>query len=210
MTEGVPPRLATYAREIERLWNAMADGPGVLSPRDWERIRSWHDRGIPLQIVREAMESIAERRTRSRASWNLSRVAPVVDEAWQVVLDGRLADVEPVGEPSPASRSAIESLRAALAHAPSPSTLRDLLEGALRDAERGEPAERIDRRIDEGLPDAVPAETLIAARQGADAAVVPIRRRMDASLLAATRNRIVVARLRRHLQLPKLENDEAS
>ena len=80
MTGDSPPRLGAYARAIERRWSQLTDGPVILSARDWQRITDWHDRGIPLQIVYEAMESVVERRARSPVSRTLSRVAPVLSK----------------------------------------------------------------------------------------------------------------------------------
>jgi hypothetical protein len=208
MTHRVPPRLAAYAREIERHWNALMDGPVVLSPRDWERIRDWHERGIPMQIVREAMDSVAERRTRARAPRGLGRVASAVEEAWRVVLDGRLAPDLPEADRTEAGRPAIDSWRDALANAESGSRLARLITSAIDDLERGKRASEVERRIDDELPRAVPESTLRTAYREADAALERFRDRMSDSTLETTRDKIVVSRLRRQLRLPSLDNDD--
>jgi len=210
MTAASPPRLGAYARAIERYWSTVTGGPVVLSPRDWERIVDWHTRGIPLQIVRESMAAVAERRVRMRGLLSLSRVAPAVDEAWEVVLDGRMGrETAGAGLP-PDGRSTIDSWRSLLAAEPQDSRLARLLASAIRLVEQGESPSAVDRRLDEGILDAVSEPILRAAQRAADEALEPFRDRMDAPTLAATRIRIVLARLRRDLRLPRLDRDPES
>lgn len=46
---GASPQV--YLPEIERFFSALRMGGFVLSPRDVERVRTWHEQGIPMGVV---------------------------------------------------------------------------------------------------------------------------------------------------------------
>ena len=78
-----------YARAIERRWSRLWEQPVVLSPRDWSRIARWHALGIPLEIVEDAMLAQVERARARSGAPRLSGLAPLVEQAWSVILEGR-------------------------------------------------------------------------------------------------------------------------
>ncbi len=51
MSSAREPGTAGYARAIERLWSELLERPIVLSPRDWNLIGQWYDRGIPFYRI---------------------------------------------------------------------------------------------------------------------------------------------------------------
>ncbi len=79
----------SYARAIERSWSRVVGRAVILSRRDWDRISAWHESGVPLELIKEAIDDVAEK-PRRRAPRSLAYVAPAVDEAWQVVREGRI------------------------------------------------------------------------------------------------------------------------
>jgi hypothetical protein len=40
-----------YFARIERQFGIRRDGPLMLSPRDWQRVEGWQNKGIPLEVV---------------------------------------------------------------------------------------------------------------------------------------------------------------
>ena len=61
MSERRQPAERSYARAVERSWSELCGRPVIFSPRDWALLDDWRQRGIPLQIVQEAIEAAAER-----------------------------------------------------------------------------------------------------------------------------------------------------
>jgi hypothetical protein len=192
-----------YAREIERRWARLLDRPVVLSPKDWALISDWHARSIPLSLVLESMQHAVDRPALRRAPSGLRYVAPVVEEAWQVVVDGRRSRDSAEEAPSPAS-DPIRAWRRRLEAEGEASGLRHLLSELLAELEGGETAETIDRRLDERLPEQAPEALLATWQRRVDAELAPFVERMDLETLERTRRAALIDRLRRALGLPHL------
>lgn len=178
----------------------------MLSPRDWDLVASWHSRGIPIGVVLEALESGAERgrrRRRSSAALSFSRVVPLVEEAWNVILAGRASPIVAVdaADPSPASRRRWqEALDGSERGSPLALILSELLE--LLDA--GADPGTMDRRLDAALVEVVPEEIRSEIDRQVAADLAPYRSRMDGPAFVVTRARAVADRLRNRLRLPRL------
>lgn len=74
-----------YFLEIESAFASFRGTPFVFSSRDWALMKSWHDEGIPLAIVLEAIESCfrkAEEGKRRRVVSSLSYCRHAVGELW--------------------------------------------------------------------------------------------------------------------------------
>jgi len=197
------PRPDAYAREIEREWSRLLDRPVVLSPKDWALISDWHARAVPLPLILESMRYAATRPGGRSAPRNLGYVAPAVEEAWQVVLDGRRA--APDSLPRPPTGDPVDTWRTRLEASGVESSLRRLLSELLRAYETGEAAEAIDLRLNESLETSVSEDLLVATRDQVDAELAAFVERMDAATLARTRRAAIVDRLRRALDLPFLD-----
>jgi hypothetical protein len=212
-------------RSIERYWAQLVQRPIVLSPGEWSMLCDWHERGVPLSLVKEVMEERQARRSSRRKSGesglrSLRYIAPAVEEAWGVVVQGRLADahaeVRGAGEGVAGESEARSTARAseAWAHcrqrAPEDSALRDLLCELLDRLERGAVPEELDVELDSRLTSTVPEALRQVAEDDVDARLAPHRQRMDPSIFQETRRRAVVDRLRRSLGLPRLSTSAAS
>ena len=83
-----------YARAVERMWSSLLERPAVLSPRDWALVRDWHVRGVPLQVIREAIDELAEacQKGRRRRPRGLAYVAAAVEEGCAAIREGRVAN----------------------------------------------------------------------------------------------------------------------
>ena len=51
----------SYVRSIERVWNGLVERAVVLSPKDWALASDWFERGVPLELVTEALEEVGRR-----------------------------------------------------------------------------------------------------------------------------------------------------
>ena len=192
-----------YARAIERAWSRILDRPVVLSPKDWALISDWHARAIPLPLVLESMRHAAERPGGRSAPRNLGYIAPAVEEAWQVVLDGRRASSAPL--PRPQSADPDKAWRARIETEGVDSTLGRLLGDLLKAYESGETPEAVDLRLNERLEASVSTEFRGAACVQIDAELAPFVERMDGAIFDRTRQAAIVDRLRRALNLPFLD-----
>lgn len=195
-------KVARYARVIERRWSELQGKPIVLSPRDWARIERWYSLGIPLDIVAEAMAAATERDQTSKSPRRLAAVAPLVEEAWAVILDGRRAtrcEVGPSPEADPLNLWCRRKERE-----PAGSRLAGLLEELTGRIEGGEDRRRLDEELDRRLVETVDPALRESVQLEVDSELEPFRERIPADRLDATRRRACVDRLRRLLDLPRL------
>jgi hypothetical protein len=205
MAERIPSPLARYVRRIERRWAAIQERPIVLSPREWTLVAAWHERGIPLALVGQAMDDAVER-SRSRRGGRLPRrvtyLAPAVEEAWSAVVDGRLCGARP--DPPPARPATSDTWRLRALDPSSGPALRELIGELLRRLAAGEAADELDRELDRRLAETAPADLLAAVEAGIEADLEAYRDRMSEERLGHTRSRARTARLREALGLPHL------
>lgn len=199
---------AAYARAIERCWSGALERPVVLSPRDWALISDWFERSIPLGIVEEAIHQTVAARTRrgSSAPRTLGYIAAAVEEAWSVVVEGRRAETGPSS--CPPERPALECWRRRAAQEAADSPLARLLRGLITELAQGAAAEEVDRRLASSLTAAVPEALLRSTRAEVERQLAGFRERMDDGLFLATRERAIIARLRRALDLPTIGDRE--
>jgi hypothetical protein len=191
-----------YARAIERRWSGLLEQPVVLSPRDWARIARWHALGVPLEIVEEAMRTAVERSRRRAGSRRLSDLAPLVEESWTVILEGRRGrppEAERAGTADPSDR-----WRRRLDEEGEGSRLAGLLANLLERLACGENGESLDQELDRRLIDSVEPRLRDRVLQEVSNELAPFRTRMSGECLEATRRRAAVDRLRRVLDLPRL------
>jgi len=197
-----PQRASVYAREVEREWSRMLDRPVVLSPKDWALISDWHEREIPLNLILESMRHAAEHPRGRSAPRNLAYIAPAIEEAWRVVLDGRLRPSETPTRPSTIDPA--EAWRHRLRIETADSPLGRLLDELLAAYEAGGPTEWLDARLNEQLITCVSEAVLRSATDQVSAELAPFSERMDAATLDRTCRSAIVDRLRRTLDLPVL------
>ncbi len=76
-----------YFRQIERHFGIRRDGPLLLSPRDWQVVERWYDRGIPLDTVLRGINGAFDRFDASASSRrkvnSLSYCRQQVEAAWE-------------------------------------------------------------------------------------------------------------------------------
>jgi len=214
MTPGGDTTIAAYARAIEREWVAFVGGAVILSPRDWALISKWHARGIPLEIVREAIEAARERgkkRPRRTPPRGLGYIATAVDEGWTAVEDGRVLETalpegpsdEPAETLSGVSPGLAERLRRRLESEAEGSKLSSVLLRSIRRLEQGDTEKVVESALDEELPAALPERWLRDAESEVERRIAPFEGRMSADAFESTRRRATLERLRRRVGLPR-------
>jgi hypothetical protein len=187
-----------YARRIERRWSKLSERAVVLSPREWAQLLAWHERGVPLEIVMQALVDVVERAQRRGAVPRLSRVATAVEAAWATVVDGRIARA---ADPLPGGAAAWERCCRALAPG---SALAELLDPLLARLGDGESAAVIEQALEDGLCEAAPSELVQAIEAEVERELASYRTRIAADELRATRRRALIDRLRKRLGLARL------
>ncbi len=74
-----------YFQAIEEIFVRLRGAPLLLSPADWQAARRWHREGVPLDLVRQALEEVFARRKERGAKGRISSLrycAPAVEAAW--------------------------------------------------------------------------------------------------------------------------------
>jgi hypothetical protein len=206
MSERDRTAVGKYVRAVERWWSELCERPSILSPREWTLVERWHQREIPLQVIREAIEAAAERLRKpgAAAPKSLAYLAPAVEESWRVVLEGRIAPPTDVPRGESAARG-IAAWRSAASAAGSSSPLGGLLETLLALLEEGAAAEEAEQRLEGAILEAAPAEERAAVRGEIETELAPYRRRMSAEEYESTLRKASVRRLRIRLKLPGLD-----
>src|SRR5436309_13032449 len=85
MNETVEEPPHAYFQAIEEVFVALRGAPLLLSPTDWQIARRWHREGIPLGLIRQALEAVFAKRQERGAKGRISSLrycAPAVEAAW--------------------------------------------------------------------------------------------------------------------------------
>ena len=136
--------MSDYFLEIEAHFAARRGTPFILSAKDWALMRKWHDEGIPLPVVIEAIDSVFEKNEtsgRRKVISSLSYCRHAVKELWDSRRDLYVGGSDVTPESSPESR--LEALAQRIAE-PFASRVRELagersvprIEQALMEIER--------------------------------------------------------------------------
>jgi len=74
-----------YFQAIEEIFVRLRGAPLLLSPADWQVARRWYRDGVPLDLVRSALEEVFARRLERGAKGRISSLrycAPAIEVAW--------------------------------------------------------------------------------------------------------------------------------
>jgi len=75
-----------YFNEIEGHFAARRGTPFILSAKDWALMKKWHDEGVPLPVVIEAIDTVFEKNEtsgRRKVISSLSYCKHAVKEIWE-------------------------------------------------------------------------------------------------------------------------------
>ncbi len=206
-----------YFLAIEDFFVRLRGAPLLLAPADWHVARRWYRQGVPLELVRRAIEELFARRrergSRGRIS-SLRYCAPAVEAAWEeraeLVAPGRR-------HTAVAFDTAGRLRRLAAALPPALAGTRDLRRRLAALAERAEPEstgldpqvveERLadlDRAVLEDALAALDGEERTALDAKAARSLAGLAGRLPADEIERARERLVHQLLRARLGLPML------
>jgi hypothetical protein len=195
-----------YFQAIEEIFVALRGSPLLLSPADWHVARRWHREGIPLDLIRSALQEVFARRKERGAKGKISSLrycAPAVDAAWE-----ERRELTAPGEGAEAPELDLEARLHALAGALPESFARGMA-GRIA-VLAGDP-----QKIEEHLA-ALDREMLAAAAASLDSAasgeiaaavektLAGLRGRLPSEELERSRERLTAQVLRQRLRLPVL------
>lgn len=197
-----------YFQAIEEIFVALRGSPLLLSPADWQVSRRWHREGIPLDLIRGALQEVFERRKERGAKGKISSLrycASAVEAAWverrELTTPGEGAEAPPFDLGA--------RVRALAARLPESFPGRDLFAGRVA-ALAGDPqaVEEALAGLDREMLGAAGAALTAADRSEVAAAVektlAGLRGRLPAEELERSRERLTFQVLRQRLGLPVL------
>jgi hypothetical protein len=191
-----------YFQAIEEIFVRLRGAPLLLSPADWQVASRWHREGVPLDLIRQALEEVfakrKERGTKGRIS-SLRYCAPAVEAAW-----AELRELTAPGEREAAPALDIPSRLRNLA-ALAPPEIAPRVAGLHGDAPSVEAALSA---LDREMLAAAEVSLEPGLRREVDAAVektlAALRGRLPAEELERSRERLTYQVLRQRLGLPVL------
>ena len=207
----------TYFTEIEAHFALRRGTPFILSGKDWALMKSWHEAGIPLAIVLEAIDTAFDARERSGRKSPISSLSycrHAVVDLWEerkqqlVGGQGSVPELDPPGH----VRHLADALL--LIGQSNPGPVGDTLSETSRELEtlvqkaRSAPAIEeclieIENRMIESLLNAIPEETRLQMLAAIDAELARYDMR-DEETRTKTREANLRRLLRRDLRIPRL------
>jgi len=196
-----------YVLAIEDHFVRLRGAPLLLSPADWQAARRWHRQGIPLELVRRALEEVFARRrergTKGRIS-SLRYCSPAVEAAW--TAHSELA--APGARTPPPAFDAGARLTALAAALPANDDLRaelsELAGSGLEPQAIEERLAGLDRLMLDGALAALAAGERAALDATVERAIGAVAGRLPATEVERARGRLARQVLRERLGLPML------
>lgn len=197
-----------YFQAIEEIFVRLRGSPLLLSPADWQVARRWHRDGVPLDLVRRALEEVFAKRKERGAKGKISSLrycASAVEAAWEELREltapGERLEA-PAFDPSSRLQALAKALPPDLADREGLSTRMIALAGDPQEIEEGL------ARLDREMLATVAASLEGAARGEVEAAVektmAGLRGRLSPEELERSRERLTWQVLRQRLALPVL------
>lgn len=197
-----------YFQAIEEIFVRLRGAPLLLSPADWQVARRWHRDGVPVALVRKALEEVFAKRKERGAKGRISSLrycAPAVEAAWAELRE-LTAPGERLEAPEIDPSLRLQALAAAL---PADLAGRDGLSARIA-ALTGDPPEIEEQlaALDREMLAAAVASLVEPVRGEVEAAVektvASLRGRLPADELERSRERLTWQVLRQRLALPVL------
>jgi hypothetical protein len=191
-----------YFLGVEEIFVRLRGAPLLLSPADWQVASRWHRDGVPLDLVRQALEEVFEKRKERGTKGKINSLrycAPAVEAAWadlrELTAPGERAEAPALDIPG-----RLKNLAAFV-----PAELAAKVLGLLGDAPAVEAALS---GLDREMLAAAASSLEEGLRQEVDAAVektlAALRGRLPAEELERSRERLSHQVLRQRLGLPVL------
>lgn len=197
-----------YFQSVEEIFVGLRGSPLLLSPADWQVARGWHREGVPLDLVRRALEEVFAKRKERGAKGKISSLrycAPAVEAAWE-----ELKDLAAPGHRAEAPAFEVAPRLAALAAAlPRELPGRDLLAARITalDGDAQAVEERLaalDREMLDAATAALDGEVRAEIGAAVEKTLASLAGRLPAEELERSRERLARQALRRRMGLPVL------
>ena len=197
-----------YFQSVEEIFVGLRGSPLLLSPADWQVARGWHREGVPLDLVRRALEEVFAKRKERGAKGKISSLrycAPAVEAAWE-----ELKDLAAPGHRAEAPAFEVAPRLAALAAAlPRELPGKDLLAARITalDGDAQAVEERLaalDREMLDGATAALDGEVRAEIGAAVEKTLASLAGRLPAEELERSRERLARQALRRRRGLPVL------
>jgi hypothetical protein len=198
----------TYFQAVEKIFVDLRGAPLLLSPADWRVAQRWHRDGVPIELVKGALERLFERRrergTKGRVS-SLRYCAPVVEAAWQELRDlvagGERAAPEPF-RVGPRLQALAAALPAGLAGR---EALAERIAALVGDAQSvEEELAGLDREMLQAALAGLSAEGQAELAAAVGSSLARLQARLPDAEIEEARQRLIGQLLRRRLGLPLL------
>jgi hypothetical protein len=197
-----------YFQAIEEIFVALRGSPLLLSPADWQIARRWQQAGIPLDLIRTALQDVFAKRKERGAKGKISSLrycTPAVEAAWE-----ERRELTVPGERTPAPDFDLERRLHALAAAlPGALAGREALAGRVL-ALAGDPQSveeqlaTLDREMLAMADGALDGAGRKEIEQAVEKTLAGLRSRLPADELERSRERLSQQVLRQRLALPVL------
>ncbi len=195
-----------YFVEIEAHFATRRGTPFILSAKDWALMKRWHDEGVPLPVVIEAIDTVFEKNEssgRRKVISSLSYCRHAVKELWQDRKDLYVGEGEMTPEREPAA--ILETLAQQL----EPSSLGAPFAPRVRELAREKSVPKIEERLldlERELVDAAiaAAPSEVAAMRSEIAAALGDTSRIDEKTVARTLEANLRRLVRERFGLPRL------
>lgn len=197
-----------YFQAVEEIFVRLRGAPLLLSPADWQVARRWHRDGVPLDLVRRALEEVFAKRQERGAKGKISSLrycAPAVEAAWAGLRE-LTAPGERLEAPAFDVSLRLQALAAAL---PADLAGRDTLTARIvslagdpQSIEEGLAA--LDREMLAGVVTSLDGLTRTEVEAAVEKTVAGLRGRLPADELERSRERLTWQVLRQRLALPVL------
>src|ERR1041385_1340663 len=181
-----------YFAEIESHFAWKRGTPFILNAKDWALMKEWHDAGVPLPVVIEAIDSVFEKAAeRKKVVNSIHYCKHAVKELWDERRELTVGEGASTPEASPA-----EALEALAVQLPEPfaSRVRELA------AEKSVP--RIEEKLIELERELI--DSLLASLPEAERPVITLPPDVDEKTRARTEEAMLRRSVREHFGLPRL------
>src|SRR5438067_8348508 len=191
----ITPTVASdhYFLEIEAHFAFRRNTPFILSAKDWVLMKRWHDEGIPLPVIIEAIDSVFEKNEtsgRRKIISSLSYCRHAVKELWDARRDLYVGGSEVTPEVSPEAR--LESLA---------QQLREPFASRVRELAKEQSVPRIEQRLMDIEHEMI--EALVTDEIRAEVALLDTSK-LDAKIRARTEEANLRRLVRERFALPRL------
>jgi len=197
-----------YFQAVEKIFVELRGAPLLVSPADWHVASRWHQEGVPLALVKRALEEVfakrKERGTKGRIS-SLRYCAPAVEAAWadlrELTAPGERAEA-PVFEVRPRLAALATSLPATFSGRETLAAQITALNGDAQQVEHHLSA--LDREMLDTAMEGLDGEARAEIGSVVEKTLTSLGGRLPAEELERSRDRLARQALRRRLGLPVL------